>query len=142
MARRSSQSRRAKTPDVASAKVVALHRKHLPALKAAAIAAAESLHQAKLLRHGVIVLHTGSAAGGVMLMAGEGGAQVLELEVGSEPAAPLIEVIGDPARVAAIIRGEKDARMQFFAGGIRVRGDIGYLSEIGMKLGFIDKPLV
>jgi hypothetical protein len=142
MARKSSSSRRDTTPDVASAQLVARHRKHLPALKAAVSAAAESLHQARLLRDGAIVLHTGSAAGGVVLIAGEGGALVRELEVGSEPAAPLLEVIGDPVRVAAIIRGDKDARLQFFAGGIRVRGDIGYLSEIGMKLGFIDRPLV
>lgn len=49
---------------------------------------------------------------------------------------------GDPRRIAAIMRGKKDARLQFFAGGIRVRGDIAYLSQIGMKLGFIDRPLV
>jgi hypothetical protein len=32
--------------------------------------------------------------------------------------------------------------LQFFAGGIRVRGDIAYLSELGMRLGFLDRPLV
>jgi hypothetical protein len=119
-----------------------LHRKHLPDLKSAAATALQSLKDAKLLRHGAIVLHTGSAAGGIVLTAGDGGTQVADVEIGSEPAAPLIEVIGDPRRITAIMRGEKDARLQFFAGGIRVRGDIAYLSEIGMKLGFIDRPLV
>jgi hypothetical protein len=55
---------------------------------------------------------------------------------------PLLEVIGDPRRIRAIVRGEKDARMQFFAGVIRVRGDMHYLSELGMQLGFLKTPIV
>jgi hypothetical protein len=61
---------------------------------------------------------------------------------GDDRSPPLLEVIGDPRRIGAIVRGTKDARMQFFAGGIRVRGDMHYLSEIGMRLGFLKKPIV
>ena len=50
-------------------------------------------------------------------------------------------MIGDPRRLAAIVRGEKDGRRQFLAGGIRVRGDMSYLSELGMRLGFLDTPI-
>ena len=64
------------------------------------------------------------------------------IEARADDPAPLLEVIGDPRRISAIVRGEKDARLQFFAGGIRVRGDMHYLSELGMQLGFLKKPIV
>jgi hypothetical protein len=64
------------------------------------------------------------------------------IEAGAGDATPLLEVIGDPRRIAAIVRGEKDARLQFFAGGIRVRGDMHYLSELGMQLGFLKTPIL
>jgi hypothetical protein len=51
-------------------------------------------------------------------------------------------VIGDPTRLQAILRGKKDARRQFFAGGIRIRGDMHYLSEVGMRLGFLKTPII
>jgi predicted lipid carrier protein YhbT len=56
--------------------------------------------------------------------------------------APLLEISGDPKRLQAIIEGRKDAREQFFAGGISVRGDMHYLSELGMMLGFLKTPIV
>ena len=126
----------------AASKLAALHRQHLPTLKAAATAVAETLGKSQLLRPGVIALHTGSAAGSVVMHCEKGGAKVALLQPGAEIPEPQIEVFGDPRRIAAIMRGEKDARMQFFAGGIRVRGDMAYLSEIGMKLGFLDRPLL
>jgi putative sterol carrier protein len=54
---------------------------------------------------------------------------------------PRIEVIGDSKRILAILRGDKDARKQFLAGGIRVRGDLRYLSDLAMELGILDEPL-
>jgi predicted lipid carrier protein YhbT len=70
------------------------------------------------------------------------GVDLQPLEAGADTASARIEVIGDPARLTSIIEGKKDARMQFFAGGIRVRGDMPYLSEIGLRLRFLDRPLV
>ena len=53
---------------------------------------------------------------------------------------PLIEVIGNADRIRRILDGSKDGRMQFYAGGIRVRGDLKYLSELSHEMGFIKEP--
>jgi predicted lipid carrier protein YhbT len=55
---------------------------------------------------------------------------------------PLLEITGDPRRLRSIIEGRKDAREQFFAGGISVRGDMHFLSEVGLALGFLKTPIV
>lgn len=120
----------------------ARHRRALPALAIAAKAAAERLHKERILQPGAIVLHSGSAAGGFMLRSGDGGVEIRPLEAGDDTGSARLEVVCDPQRLASIIEGKKDARLQFFAGGIRVRGDIAYLSELGMRLGFLDRPLV
>ena len=54
--------------------------------------------------------------------------------------APLIEVFGDRKRIQAIIDGEKDPRAQFLAGGLRVRGDLRYLSDLAVDIGLLDEP--
>ena len=77
--------------------------------------------------------------GDLCLRVGETGVRV---ESGGDYGEPLLEVRGDPRRIQAILRGEKDARKQFFAGGIRVRGDMHYLSELGMRLGFLKTPII
>jgi hypothetical protein len=46
-------------------------------------------------------------------------------------------VIGTADRIRPILDGSKDGRLQFYLGGIRVRGDLQYLSEIAHELGFI-----
>ena len=53
---------------------------------------------------------------------------------------PIIEVIGDADRIRRILDGSKDGRLQFYAGGIRVRGDLKYLSELSHEMGFIKDP--
>jgi predicted lipid carrier protein YhbT len=53
---------------------------------------------------------------------------------------PHVEVIGDVDRILAILDGRREGRLQFFAGGIRVRGDLYYLSEIAHEMGFIKEP--
>jgi hypothetical protein len=53
---------------------------------------------------------------------------------------PIIEVIGPGDRIRAILDGSKDGRLQFFTGGIRVRGDLKYLSELSHEMGFIKVP--
>jgi hypothetical protein len=52
-----------------------------------------------------------------------------------------LEIRGDAETVQAIIDGEKDAAKEFFAGGIRVRGDLRYLSDVMLELGLLERPL-
>jgi hypothetical protein len=51
-----------------------------------------------------------------------------------------LEVYGDAERIRGIVEGEKDAVREFLAGGLRVRGDLRYLSELGLELGFLRRP--
>lgn len=53
---------------------------------------------------------------------------------------PHIEVIGDANRIRAILEGRKEGRLQFYAGGIRVRGDLQYLSDLAHEMGLIKEP--
>lgn len=117
--------------------------RRLAELEEAVVTVAEKLHRDRLLRDGTIVLRADSeAAAGLVVRMGPKGFEVVPLAGVEEGAPPLLEVIGDPRRLAAIVRGEKDGRRQFLAGGIRVRGDMSYLSELGMRLGFLDTPIV
>jgi hypothetical protein len=53
---------------------------------------------------------------------------------------PHIEVMGDANRIRAILDGSKEGRLQFYAGGICVRGDLQYLSELAYELGLVKEP--
>ena len=67
------------------------------------------------------------------------------VELMDEPAPietePLLEVVGDRKRIQAIVEGKKDPRLQFLAGGLRVRGDLRYFSDLALELGIISEPL-
>ena len=52
-----------------------------------------------------------------------------------------IEVMGDANTVRAILDGETDTREQFLAGGLRVWGDLRYLSDLALELGVLKEPL-
>ena len=54
---------------------------------------------------------------------------------------PTIEIIGDARRIQAILGGKKEPRKQFLAGGIRVRGDLRFLSDLMLELGLLKEPL-
>lgn len=98
------------------------------------------LHRDRLLQIGAIVFRVADGDGpSFALRATENGVQV---ESGGDYTDVRLEVMGDPRRIESIVRGRKDARMQFFAGGIRVRGDMHYLSQLGMELGFLKTPIV
>ena len=100
---------------------------------------APQLHRDRVLRRGVIVFRALEGDASFALRVGDTGVQV---ESGGDYGEPLLEVKGDARRLQAITRGEKDARKQFLAGGIRVRGDMHYLSELGMRLGFLKTPII
>jgi len=117
-----------------------LQRESLRALQDTVETVARRLYRDRLLLPGTIVFRAaaGESAGFALCSTDTG----IRVEPGCEYPDPLLEVMGDPRRIDAIVRGRKDARMQFFAGGIRIRGDMHYLSRLGMELGFLKKPLV
>ena len=57
------------------------------------------------------------------------------------PTKPIIEVTGDARRIQSILEGKKDARKQFFAGGLRLRGNLRYFSDLALELGILTFPL-
>lgn len=63
-------------------------------------------------------------------------------QLSREPMAgpPQVEVIGDADSLRAVLEKRREGRLQFYSGGIRVRGDLHYLSEIAHEMGFIKEP--
>jgi SCP-2 sterol transfer family len=94
------------------------------------------------MRDGTVVFHLGGAAGGTYHLERRGrNARVVDAAESELDQEPLLEVRGDAETIRAIIDGEKDATKQFFAGGIRVRGDLRHLSDVALELGLIERPL-
>ena len=102
----------------------------------------ERFAQGRAMKRGDIVFRlTGPGGGNYLVECGDGRARVTETAVAGVDRTPLVEVIGDARRIQSVLDGEKDARMQFLAGGFRVRGDLRYLSDIALELGLIKEPL-
>jgi hypothetical protein len=111
----------------------------LEALQKTVVSLGTRLHRAKVLRPGAVVFRTpGEDGTSFTLRATATGVQI---ERTGEPTDSHLEVIGDPRRIHAILRGEKEGRLHFLAGGLRVRGDMHYLSQLGVELGFLAKPI-
>ena len=92
------------------------------------------------LRHGDIAFRlSGRGKAEKVLTADRDGVRVVP--AADRPQAPLIEVLGDAEKVRAVLAGEVEGRKQFLAGGIRVRGDLRYLSDLALELGLLAKPL-
>lgn len=92
-------------------------------------------------RVGDILLRLSGQGGGTYRLAYGPNREVQVAETADVGARPLIEVIGDAQTVQAVIDGRVDARTQFLAGGIRVRGDLQYLSNLALELGLLRDPL-
>jgi hypothetical protein len=108
-------------------------------LQASVETAANRLLRDRTLRAGAIVFRDPSDENAVFsLRTTDRRAELVEGFHGDA----LLEISGDPRRLRAILEGRKDAREQFYAGGISVRGDMRYLSELGLALGFLKTPLV
>jgi hypothetical protein len=100
------------------------------------------LAKSKVMKRGDIVfLLSGPGGGNYVVECTEGQARVAQSAAAGVDRTPLIEVIGDAKRIHAILAGQKDAREQFLAGGIRVRGDLRYFSNIALELELIKEPL-
>jgi hypothetical protein len=54
---------------------------------------------------------------------------------------PTIEIIGNARNLESLLLGKKDPRKLFFAGALRVRGDLRYLSNLAVELGILKQPL-
>jgi hypothetical protein len=54
---------------------------------------------------------------------------------------PLIEVWGDADVIRSILNGERNAVKQFMMGGLRIRGDLRYFSDLALELGILKAPL-
>jgi len=82
-------------------------------------------HRIRLSLHGegggVWTLQTDAA--GVSLVPGEG------------DGAPTVEVIAEVDAIRPVLEGSQDGRAAFFAGGIRVRGDVLAIEQFSAALG-------
>ena len=127
-------------PEVRARTYTARDRERLHGLQQTIEGIATRLYRDRLLQHGTIVFRVAEGnAPAFALRVTEYG---VHIEPGADHADALLEVMGDPRRIDAIVRGRKDARLQFFAGGLRVRGDMHYLSRLGIELGFLKTPIV
>jgi hypothetical protein len=93
---------------------------------------------ARKLRKGDIAFRpTGGTP--VVLAAQKGKAEVVPAE--GRSGKPIVEVLGDPDAIHAVLSGAVEGRAQFLRGGLRVRGDLRYLSDLATELGLLAKPL-
>jgi hypothetical protein len=89
----------------------------------------------------VRVLGEGGEAHRLSVTASERSSAEVVVEDTADGAEPLIEILGDRATLQAVLDGAVDAREQFFTGGLRVRGDLRYLSDLALELGLLKHPL-
>ncbi len=102
----------------------------------------ERIDASPRVKPGEVELHlAGKQAGDYRISLGRGKATVATMAGGPGGQRPTLEVWGDADTIRAIINGEKDPVKQFLAGRMRIRGDLRYLSEMGVELGILDKPL-
>jgi hypothetical protein len=102
----------------------------------------DRLAKSKCLKAGNIVFTVPeSGTGNYVIACGEALARVVDARAMKTGDMPLIEVIGDAKRIQSILDGQTDARKQFLAGGLRVRGDLRYLSDLALELGLLKEPL-
>jgi len=104
--------------------------------------AVERLNQSKLTRQGNIVLRLSGNGGGNYCLSHDSGKTTLrQLDAMSDQTPPLIEVSGDAQIVYEIFEGKRNAFKQFLAGGLRLRGDLRYFSDLALEMKIIDQPL-
>lgn len=82
---------------------------------------AAKFERARTRRAGSILLRLTGESGGDFYLHSDSTGCSMSREASASP--PHIEVMGDAKRIRAILDGTKEGRLQFYAGGIRVRGD-------------------
>jgi hypothetical protein len=91
--------------------------------------------RARTRRVGSILLRLSGENGGDFYLHSTDAGCSVSYEATATP--PQVEVIGNADRICAILQKDKDGRLQFYAGGMRVRGDLEYLSERAHEMGHI-----
>jgi hypothetical protein len=92
----------------------------------------------RLRREGTILFRFVGEGGGDFHVHSHQGGCAISREAGMAP--PLVEIIGDPESIRSVLEGGHEGLAQFYRGGIRIRGDLQYLSELAHDLGFIREP--
>jgi hypothetical protein len=110
-------------------------------VEAALASLTSRLDRAASIAPGAIVFRLTGPQGGTYRIEHDERGTRLETSDQLDATAPLIEVMGDAATLRAILEGERDAREQFLEGGLRVRGDLRFLSNLAMELGLLKAPL-
>lgn len=100
---------------------------------------ADRLTECTSLRTGSIAFQMPGRGGGEYRLDCQPGAAQVAEGLGQKP--HQVEVIGSPAKIRSLIEGEHDAVKVFLGGGIRLRGDIRYASDLALELGLIEEPL-
>ena len=94
---------------------------------------AESLSGSPRLTGGQIVFRQiGDNPGTFVVSGSDGKLFVTDTRGAVNDSDTRVEILGDGKVLAAILRGEQDARDAFLAGGIRVRGDLRYFSDLAV----------
>ncbi len=100
----------------------------------------QRLNTVKGLRAGTVLFRlTGDAVGDFCLDCSPDSVNVVKSDAVQKR--HLVEIAGDARRIRAIVNGKKDARKQFLAGGLRIRGDLRYFSDMALELGILKEPL-
>lgn len=100
----------------------------------------KKLSNCRSLRRGKILVRTTETGGGdYFVHTSDRGVELVRQASMETP--PDFEIIGDGRLIQAALSGEKDVRALFLAGGLRVRGDLRYLSDLAMELGILKDPL-
>jgi hypothetical protein len=114
--------------------------KRLPV--AEALADVESrLNKSKSLKKATIVIRATGPGGGDFRFETDPKGVKLVRDAPPTDMAPTIEIMGDARRIQAALSGDKDPRALFLAGGLRIRGDLAYFSDLAVELGILKEPL-
>ena len=100
---------------------------------------AKRLAKCRRLREGSIGIHVSGKGGGNYVIECRPGAA--DVTRASRRGPHQLEVMGSATKVRNLISGERDAVAVFLTGGVRIRGDLRYASDLALELGLIDQPL-
>lgn len=99
---------------------------------------ARRMSSSRIVKKSSIVIHASGAGGGDYGLSCAPG----DVKLTKTPAYPAtVEIMASAKQLPLLLAGERDPRKLFFAGALRVRGDLRYLSDLAMDLGILKEPL-
>jgi hypothetical protein len=99
------------------------------------------LSKSKSLKKATIVVRATGAGGGNFRLDTDSKGAKLVREPPPSDTPPTIEIMGDARRIQAALSGDKDPRALFLGGGLRIRGDLAYFSDLAVELGLLKEPV-